>query len=70
MNKKLKIILIERDMSITDLAKKVGITRSWLSLVLNGHHKSYHTRIKISRLLNISYEELWEQDANDERQAA
>ena len=70
MNKKLKKLLIDHNMTVTSLAKEMGINRSWLSLIINGHFKAYHIRIKISRLFNVPYEELWECDSDNERQAA
>jgi DNA-binding Xre family transcriptional regulator len=69
MNKKLKKLLIDHNMTVTSLAKEMGINRSWLSLIINGHFKAYHIRIKIARFLKVPYEELWEH-ATDERQAA
>lgn len=70
MNKKLKKLLIDRNMTVTSLAKEMGVNRSWLSSVINGHFKAYYIRIKISRFLNVPYEELWEYDTTNERQAA
>lgn len=70
MNKKLKKLLIDHNMTVTNLAEKVGIKRSWLSLIINGHYKAYSVRIKIARFFNVPYEELWEHDSTDERQAA
>jgi lambda repressor-like predicted transcriptional regulator len=45
--------------NITALAKRIGRTRTWVSLVLNGHEKSPVTRGLIASALGVRIEELW-----------
>ncbi len=45
--------LIDKGLSITDLAKKMGISRTFVSLVIHGHKKSIPTLKKISKILNF-----------------
>ena len=47
---------------ITKLAKKVGRTRTWVSLVWHGHRKSKPTRRAIAEALGVPYEELWDEE--------
>lgn len=51
-----KIELVKRDMSITELAEKIGKTREWTSAVVNGRVYSEPTMKEISNYLNIENE--------------
>lgn len=51
-----KIELVKRDMSITELAEKIGKTREWTSAVVNGRVYSEPTMKEISDYLNIENE--------------
>jgi len=42
-----------------ELAKSTGKSRTWISLVLNGHFKGKPTRRAIAEALGVPYEELW-----------
>lgn len=39
-NKEIKKILIDKDMTVTNLAKETGYTRVHMSRIINGHIKS------------------------------
>lgn len=43
----------------TELARAIGRSRTWVSLVLNGHKKSIATRRAIAEALNVPYVKLW-----------
>lgn len=58
-NKKVKILLIEKDLNVSKLSKMIGRSRTWTSLVLYGNKKSIPTRKAIARVLGVPYEELW-----------
>lgn len=62
LNLKLKKILNEKDMSITDLHKKTGISRNSLTLLANGKSRGiqYDTLDKITTALNVNISELFE----------
>ena len=51
-----KIELLKRDMSIKELAEKIGKTREWTSAVVNGRVYSEPTMKEISDYLNIKNE--------------
>ncbi|ODA43273.1 hypothetical protein THER_2004 [Thermodesulfovibrio sp. N1] len=45
--------------NLSAIAKKIGKTRTWVSLVWNRRKKSRHTQELIAEALGIPYEELW-----------
>jgi len=45
--------------NIGEVAKATGKSRTWISLVLNGHFKGEPTRRAIAEALGVPYEELW-----------
>jgi len=58
--KNLKKYMIDRDINLTMLAKKLGMSKEWICNVINGHFEARETRIKIAKILKVSYEEIWE----------
>lgn len=52
--KSVRKALIDRDMSITDMAKDIGFTRDKVSLVLNGHYLDEPVIDAINRKLDIN----------------
>lgn len=52
--KQAKIKLIEYDMTTTELAKKVGLTREYTSAIVNGRAYSEPAVKAISDVLNIT----------------
>lgn len=46
-------------LNVTELANKLGKSRTWISLVLHGHKKGKETRKAIAKALGVPYEELW-----------
>jgi len=61
-NKKIKILLINNDLDVAKLARKIKKNRSWVSQVLYGHIKGEPTRRAIAEALGVPYEELWGED--------
>lgn len=59
MNKEIKKTLIDKDLSVTEVARKIHRSRTWVSLVINGHEKSEDARKAISRVLGVPYKDLW-----------
>jgi|GEM_PF-2173071 len=58
-NKRIKILLINKDLDVAKLARLIGKNRSWVSQVLYGHIKGEPTRKAIAEALGVPYEELW-----------
>ena len=64
MNKPLKKLLIDRDMSLKELAKLLDVTPEYLSQIVRGVEDGYRLREKIARVLNVSYDSLWMTNEN------
>lgn len=56
--KKLRIEVVEQNLSQIELMKKTGISRATLSKVYNGGSCSLNTAFKICKALNIDLDEL------------
>ncbi len=59
MNKILKKILIDRNISMAELAKMANVSPNHLSTVVNGHAPGYEIRERIAKALKVSYDLLW-----------
>jgi len=59
LHKELKKILIEKDMSIKDLAEKAGYSRVHMSNIINGHVRSIKGEKLISFILQKPRETLF-----------
>jgi nitroimidazol reductase NimA-like FMN-containing flavoprotein (pyridoxamine 5'-phosphate oxidase superfamily) len=55
--KSVKIEMIHRGMSITDLAVTIGRSREYTSAVVNGRVRAAPTEKEISDVLNVPYSE-------------
>lgn len=55
--KQVRIKLIEKDMTMTDLANALGVSTSYVSDILNGNRASQNMIEKIKDLLTISDDE-------------
>jgi putative transcriptional regulator len=63
MTKKLKLLIVERDIRQNELAKRVGISTTAMNAVVNGKSvPSLHTAIRIAREVGSTVEELWGDD--------
>lgn len=68
MTKTIKKLLIDKDMTVADLARRIGKSRVWTSYVVNGHMKSPAVREAIAAVLDAQVEDLW--GNNGDRRAA
>ena len=58
-SKKLKIIMVQKEMSQKELSKQTGLSETSISLIANGKVKAkLETVIKIAPALEVSVEEL------------
>lgn len=55
----IKALLAARGIKEIDIARRLNITRSAVSLIINGHKSSRRVQKTISDMLNIPYEQLW-----------
>jgi len=57
---RLKVIFAERDIKQGEFAKKVGVSASAISSLVNGHTlPSFTVAYKISEQLNMDIREIW-----------
>jgi len=56
MTKKIKLLLVERDMTMTGLSEKLGIKAATLSEKLKRDNISENDLIKIADVLNCDYD--------------
>lgn len=59
MNKKIRALLLMKDITCASLARELGVSRTWISLVVNGHQKSSRIRKAIAHRLGKNIKELW-----------
>ncbi|UCD85374.1 MAG: helix-turn-helix transcriptional regulator [Deltaproteobacteria bacterium] len=55
-----KIEIIKRDLSQTELAQRIGISLSHLNLIINGHRRTRWTRKTIAKELGLRVKNLFE----------
>lgn len=66
MDKRIRALLLLKNITSADIARELGVSRTWMSLVVNGHKKSDRIRKNIANKLSMTVEELW--PANDKGQ--
>ena len=57
--KQIKKLLIDRDLTVSELARLINKSRPWTSNVLYGHRTSHATRHDIARVLHLKPEDIW-----------
>lgn len=58
-NREIKALIVLQGISISAIARKVGVTRQWVSQVVNGHKPSKRIRKAIASALNKPVEDMW-----------
>lgn len=69
LKKRIKIALIEYNLTLRDLARACGVSTPLISMILNHRYKGYRHRPKIARALGLSVAELFG-ESNGKRRAA
>lgn len=67
MNRKIKSLMALRGFTNRKLAHEIGVSETWLSLVIHGHRKSERVRHELAKRLGVKASELW---PNNGRKAA
>lgn len=65
MNYRIKELLRDRNLNISELAEKINVQRESLSRIVNGASTSAETLQKISDALNVHISELFEKESTD-----
>lgn len=63
MNKKIRKLMLERDVKVSHVAQAINVDVSNVSAVLNGHWRSRRVQEGLAQALNISMkklDQLWE----------
>lgn len=59
MNRKVKSEMALKGLTSREVAREIGCSETWFSLVINGHRKSPRVRKAIAETLGVSYKSLW-----------
>ena len=65
MNKKrhitrlIKSQMVLRGITFSMLARRIGVSRYWVSAIVNGRAKSERVRKEVANILGVPYEEIW-----------
>lgn len=65
MRKKIRARLLMKDITLAEIARDLGVSRTWVSLVVNGHKKSRRIQAAIASALGVPYESLWNNHCNN-----
>lgn len=65
--RRIKAQIVLRGLTITGLARSVGVSRQWLTRIINGDWPGEAVRRRVAKKLGVPYEELW---SNNHRRAA
>jgi len=57
--RKIKATLIEKGILQKEIAEKIGVTRSCVSSIINGHRQSRKVKQAVADALNVNVGELW-----------
>ncbi len=62
MNRKIKALMVLKGVTGVDIARKLGISRVTVAVVLNGHGKSRRVQKAIADALERPVSELWPEE--------
>ena len=57
--KRVKKLIIEKSLSVSELSRRTGYSISYISMVINGRRKNPDVRDAIARALERTTQELW-----------
>ena len=57
--KEIKIILLQKDLTVTSLAEELGVRRQELSMCIHGAREYPEIRKKLADRLGFSVEQMW-----------
>ncbi len=60
--RKIRGLLMMKGMSVTDIAETMGVSLTFVSLVINEKKKSRRIQEFIAQLLGLSYAQLWKKN--------
>jgi transcriptional regulator with XRE-family HTH domain len=66
--KKIKKLIIDREVSGAEIARKINVDRSMISLTITGQRKSLRVRRAIADALGVAITELWPDETRHSRE--
>lgn len=66
----IKALMMLKGVTNIRIAKEEGVSKTWVSLVLNNHKKSARIRLAIANALGVKVEDLWSESETENKQAA
>lgn len=63
-SRQIKALIVLNGTSLTEIARTTGVSRQWVSMVVNGHKKSKRVRKAIAVAVGKSVDELWPNGGN------
>ena len=63
-NREIKALIILQGTSITAMSRRIGVSREWVSKVVNGKRSSFRIRKAIARELHKTVDDLWPNGGN------
>jgi len=68
--KKIKMLMIEKDITGADIARIAGVSRSAISHIIAGHSKSQRLRQLIAKEIGVPVEVFWPGASSSNRRSA
>ena len=59
LKKKIRMILLEKEISAAEIARQAGVSRSAITYTMMGKIKSKKLRTAIARAIGVEIEDLW-----------
>ncbi len=64
LKKKIRMILLEKDISAAEIARRAGVSRSAITQTMKGIVKSKKLRTAIADAIGVKIEDLWPTNGN------
>jgi DNA-binding XRE family transcriptional regulator len=59
LNKKIRLMMLEKDLTGSEIARRIGVHRSTVNRTIKGQRRSVRLRRAIARTLHLKVEDLW-----------
>jgi transcriptional regulator with XRE-family HTH domain len=67
--RRIKVLIAAKELSVVQIASKVGVSKSYVSNTIHGRRCSRRLQEQIAKILGASFEELFTSDENETRAA-
>lgn len=59
---KIRALMILKGVTNVTIARRTGVSETWVSLVICGHERSVRIRKAIAEMIGVAVEELWPEE--------